>query len=139
MQTTQDELRELERRWIQGELEADTAALDAVATDDFKLVGPAGFVLGKQQWLERYGHGDLHTHSLRLDDAITRIYPTAAVIVGRRVQQADYRGRPANGEFRATHIAIRDGSQWRLAGIHLSPIGGAPPFPAPHPDKEDPR
>jgi ketosteroid isomerase-like protein len=130
MATTTDELRDLERRWTAGETEADVGALDALATDDFMLVGPAGFVLDKQQWLERYRQRDLVTHSLRFEDTMTRIWGDAAVTIGRHVQQAEYRGQPVNGEFRATHIAIHDGSQWRLAGMHLSPIGGPPPFAA---------
>jgi ketosteroid isomerase-like protein len=128
MQTTHDELRELERRWTEAEIQADVAALDALAADDFTLVGPAGFVLDKRQWLERYRQGDLVTRSLRLEDTMTRIWGNAAVSIGRHIQEAEYRGHPANGEFRATHIAIHDGSQWRLAGLHLSPIGGPPPF-----------
>jgi hypothetical protein len=139
MPTTHDELRELERRWTQAEIEADVAALDALATDDFTLVGPAGFVLDKQQWLERYRQRDLVTHSLRLEDTMTRIWGSAAVTIGRHIQQAEYRGHGANGEFRATHIAIHDGSQWRLAGQHLSPIGGPPPFAGRTADEEEAR
>ena len=54
--------------------------------------------------------------------------------LGRRwaavhAQRAAYRGRPNDGRFRATHIAVRDDGEWKLAGIHLSPIGvpAAPP------------
>ena len=57
MPAPHDEIRELERRWAQGELDADVAALDALATDDFTLVGPLGFVLDRQQWLDRYRRG----------------------------------------------------------------------------------
>jgi hypothetical protein len=59
---------------------------------------------------------------------------TNAIRIGRHVQEAEFQGRPVNGEFRATHIAVRDGERWRLAGIHLSPLGGPLPFA-----KEDPR
>jgi hypothetical protein len=45
----------------------------------------------------------------------------------RRWTQAEYRGRPVKGEFRVTRVAVRDGSGWRLAGLHLSPIGGPSP------------
>ena len=137
MPTTEEKLRELERRWTEAEIEADVSALDALATDDFTLVGPAGFVLDKQQWLERYRQGNLLTHSLSFEDTITRIWGNAAVTIGRHIQQAEYRGHPADGEFRATHIAIHDGSRWRLAGLHLSPIGGSPPFGERNADKED--
>jgi hypothetical protein len=139
MPTTHDELLELERRWTEAEIEADVAALGALATDDFALVGPAGFVLDKQQWLERYRQRDLLTRSLRLEDTMTRVWGNAAVTIGRHVQQAEYRGHAANGEFRATHIAISDGSRWRFAGMHLSPIGGPPPFAGRTADQEDVR
>jgi hypothetical protein len=137
MPTTHDELDVLERRLIEAEISSDAATLDQLATDDFTLVGPAGFVLDKHQWLERYRRRDLVTHSLRFEDAITRIYATAAVTVGRHIQRAEYQEHPANGEFRATHIAIHDGTQWRLAGLHLSPIGGPPPFAGPTPTEDD--
>jgi hypothetical protein len=137
MPTTHDELRVLERRLIEAEISSDAATLDQLATDDFTLVGPAGFVLDKQQWLDRYRQGDLVTHSLRFEDTITRIYTTAAVTVGRHIQRAEYREHPANAEFRATQIAIHDGTQWRLAGLHLSPIGGPPPFARSTPTEDD--
>jgi hypothetical protein len=79
MPTTHDELRTLQRRWTEAEIKADVAALDALATDDFTLVGPVGFILDKQQWLERYRQEDLVTHSLHFEDTMTRIWGSAAV------------------------------------------------------------
>ncbi len=122
-------IRALERRWADAEMRGDAAALDALSTDDFSLVGPAGFVLDKRQWLDRYRLGDLVTASLRFEDAQTRLYGDTAVTIGRHVQQAEYQGHPASGQFRASHIAVRDGHGWRLAGVLLSPIGGPPAPP----------
>jgi ketosteroid isomerase-like protein len=126
--TIQEQLRELERRWVAAEIAADINALDELATEGFRLVGPAGFVLDKHQWLERYRQGDLVTRSLSFEDAATRVHGDAAITIGRHVQQAEYQGRPTNGEFRSTHIAVCDGGRWLLAGLHLSPLGGPPPF-----------
>ena len=131
MAHTHDGLRELERHWTEAELKADVATLDELTTDDFTLVGPAGFVLDKQQWLERYRRHDLVTASLDFQETLTRVYANAAVTIRRHIQQAEYQGHPANGAFRATHIAVRDGTRWRLAGLQLSPIAGAPPLAAP--------
>jgi ketosteroid isomerase-like protein len=125
--STTDELRELDRAWVRAEIDADVPALAALATDDFVLVGPAGFALDKAAWLGRYAGGDLHTHTLSFQDPQTRIYSEAAVSVGRFVQRAEYRGRTVDGEFRATRIAVRDSSGWRVGGLHLSPIAAMPP------------
>src|SRR5262249_16619882 len=56
---TTTEILELGRRWAQAEQHADVETLDALAVADFELVGPLGFVLDKQQWLDRYRTGDL--------------------------------------------------------------------------------
>ena len=122
------ELAELDRDATRAEVDGDVATLDLLATDDFMLVGPVGFVLDKQQWLERYRGGSLRTTALAFEDAVTRIHGDCAIRIGRHVQEAEFQGRPVNGEFRATHIAVRDDARWRLAGVHLSPIGGPPPF-----------
>ena len=72
--------------------------------------------------------GDLVTRNLIWDDVHIRDYGDAAVAVGVHTQQASYRGTPADGRFRATHLAVRRDGRWLLAGIHLSRIGGPPPF-----------
>jgi hypothetical protein len=131
MPTTLEELAELDRTLTRAEIDGDLATLDALATADFTLVGPVGFVLDKRQWLERYRGGGLRTKALAFEDAITRVYGDAAIRVGRHVQRAEFQGRPVDGEFRATHIAVRQRDRWRLAGVHLSPIGGPPPFAPP--------
>jgi ketosteroid isomerase-like protein len=97
---TETAIRDLERRWAEAETRGDIAALDELSTDDFRLIGPAGFVLDKQQWLDRYRHGDMVTTSLRFEDAQTRLYGNTAVTIGRQVQEAAYQGHPANGQFR---------------------------------------
>jgi ketosteroid isomerase-like protein len=125
--STTTEILELGRRWAEAEQRADVDTLDALAVADFALVGPLGFVLDKQQWLDRYRTGDLTTSSLTWDDVTVRSYGDAAVAIGRHSQHASYRGQPSDGQFRATHIAVRAGDQWQLAGIQLSPIGAFQP------------
>ena len=137
--TPLQELADLDRTITRAEIAGDTDTLDALATDDFMLVGPVGFVLDKQQWLDRYRGGGLHTQALAFEDAVTRVHGDYAIRIGRHIQQAEFQGRPVNGEFRATHIAVRDGGRWRLAGVHLSPIGGPPPFARPSGAAEEQR
>lgn len=126
MTSTEDQIRELGRRVALAEERGDVAALDALTTADFTLVGPLGFVLDKTQWLDRYRSGTLVTHALTWDDVSVRDYGDTAVAVGRHTQRASYDGRPVDGPFRATQIAVRGDAGWLLAGLHLSPLAGAP-------------
>lgn len=116
-------IQELETRWARAEIAGDVTTLDALATDDFTLVGPFGFVLDKQQWLDRYRGGDLVTSELDWHDLQVRELGDTALVVGVHDQQAAYRGTPSNGQFRSTHVWVRTPDGWRLAGTQLSPIG----------------
>lgn len=127
--TTPQAILDLGRRWAAAEQQGDTGTLDRLATEDFTLIGPFGFILTKQQWLDRYREGDLVTSQLEWLDVTVRDYGDAAVAVGVHAQRAAYRGQGNDGRFRATHIAVRQEGEWKLAGIHMSPMG-APPQPA---------
>ena len=123
------EIVELGKRWVEAELAGDTAAMDSLAHNDFLLVGPLGFILDKAQWLERYSSGAFVTSALDWRDTTVRLFGDCAVVIGVHDQEAAYRGQPNNGQFRATHILIREDGDWTLVGMHLSPIATPPTAP----------
>lgn len=129
MTTTDEHVRDLGQRWVEAELGGDAAALDSLSTADFTLVGPLGFVLNKEQWLDRYRSGAFTTTSLSWDDVRVRTYGDVVVAVGVQTQEAEYQGNSSDGQFRVTQIAVRDGDGWRLAGLHLSPVMAPPGAP----------
>jgi ketosteroid isomerase-like protein len=133
---TADDVRGIGAAWVDAELAADVETLDALATDDFHLVGPFGFVLDKQQWLDRYRYGDFTTTTLTWHDVDVREYGDSAVTIGTQTQEAAYRGSPSNGDFRITHVFVRDGDRWKIAGMQLSPTTFTPP-PAAAPRGEE--
>jgi ketosteroid isomerase-like protein len=122
-----NQIHDLGERWTDAERRADVAALDGLAADDFQLVGPLGFVLDKRQWLGRYRSGAFVTHSLSWTDVAVRDYGDAAVAIGVLEQEAAFQGQPSNGRFRVTQVLVRDGEDWRIAGLHYSPIGAFTP------------
>ena len=130
--TTAAEIRSLGSAWVDAELAADVDTLDALATDDFRLVGPFGFVLDKQQWLDRYRSGDFATSVLTWHDVDVREYGDAVLTIATQAQEATYKGSPSNGEFRITHVFVRDADRWKIAGMQLSATKFVPP-PAPTP------
>jgi ketosteroid isomerase-like protein len=124
---TADDIRDIGATWVDAELAADVETLDALATDDFRLVGPYGFVLDKQQWLDRYRSGDFTTTTLTWHDVDVREYGDSVVTIGTQSQEAAYQGSPSNGDFRISHLFVRDGERWRIAGMHLSLTKITPP------------
>ncbi|HEY8284233.1 MAG TPA: nuclear transport factor 2 family protein [Chloroflexota bacterium] len=124
----EQEITRLADAWAGAELRGDIAFLERVLTDDFTGVGPLGFMLTKQEWLARHQSGDLKYLALNLDEVKVRAYNEAAILIGRQVQDAAYRGNSVKAQLRATLVLVYQQGQWRLASLHLSPIGQAPDF-----------
>lgn len=124
-------LLDLGRTWADAEVAKDLETLEAVAHPDLRLVGPLGFILDRQQWLDRYRSGQLDTTELIWDQVELRILGDTAISIGRQSQKVTFQGRPNDGDFRITHVFVRDRAArygWLIAGIQLSPImqPGAP-------------
>jgi len=118
-------ITEAQEAWRNAELHGDADALEHVLADDFRAVGPVGFVLDKAQWVERYRGGELRYERLALDDLEIRTHGDTAIAIARWTQQGAIGDRRVDGEFRVTQIFRRAGDDWRVEGVHLSPI--APP------------
>jgi hypothetical protein len=114
--------------WIVAELRGDIAFLERTLTDDFMAVGPLGFVLTKREWIGRHQSGNMTYKALALDEITVRIYDQAAVLIGREVQDAAYRGNSVKAQLRTTVVLVRRGGEWQLIGVHMSPIGAPPSF-----------
>ena len=131
LQMGHDQIMELVRRWADAEGRSDADALDALMTDDCMLVGPRGFVLDREQCLDRYRSGALRTEAFSWSDVSVREYGTAAVVVGIVTQRASHQGQDSSGRFRVTQIAARQAGRWLCAGLQFSSlIQETPPRPA---------
>jgi ketosteroid isomerase-like protein len=119
-------IQDLGRGWAAAELQSDVPTLRSMLTDDFVCVGPLGFLLTKEQYLQSRESGDLEHESFTWDDVSVRRYGEAAVAVGSQTQTSTYRGHDASGRFRVTQVWARQGDTWAIAGLHLSPIAQPP-------------
>lgn len=117
---------ELVEGWAAAEQGNDAEALDDLLADDFVGVGPLGFVLGRDQWLARFGNG-LENRSFAVEDAQVRDYGSAAVVVGVLAQETSFRGGDNSGRFRLTLVAVRPSDRWLLANAHIGMLQPAGP------------
>jgi ketosteroid isomerase-like protein len=127
MQTREIEaVRKADSQWAEAEATADVGALDRLLAADFAGVGLRGFVLTKEQWLDRYRSGDLRTGPIEQHEAALRLYGETAIVLARESQRNTYRGTAVDAEFRATRVFVKQEGAWRLASLQLSPVAQAP-------------
>jgi len=115
--------------WVATEASGDAAAIDKLLTDDFTGVGPLGFVLTRDEWLDRHASGALRYSALRLAEPWVRADGDHAIVVALQVGEATYRGHPAPGVLRATIVLRGTPDGWRVAHVHTSFVAGTPGAP----------
>jgi ketosteroid isomerase-like protein len=123
--TTTNDILDLVDRWAAAEQENDAGRLDGLLADDFVGVGPLGFVLTRQQWLERFGNG-LENRTFKVEDPQVHDHGGAAVVVGVDNQETSFRGGDNSGRFRLTLTVVRPADRWLVASVHIGPLQGPP-------------
>lgn len=123
--------------WADAERRSDAGRTAELLTEDFLGVGPVGFQLSKDAWLQRLSDGQLHYDALVLDEVTIREHPGSAMVVARLDVRGTARGNPLPTTRSSFHL-VRIGDDWRIASIHHSFIAGAPGSPVPAPRKQRP-
>jgi ketosteroid isomerase-like protein len=121
-----NELRKVMEDWTAAESRGDIASLEGALAEDFVGIGPRGFMLTKDQWLERHKSGKLRYQSIGLDEVQVRLHEDAAVVTGRQSAKGKYEDFDLRDQFRATLVFVKQQERWLLASLHLSPIAGPP-------------
>lgn len=116
--------------WADAERLCDAAMTDSLLTDDFLGIGPVGFQLPKNAWVQRLTDGQLDYEELSLDEVSIREYSASAIAVARVNTRGSARGNPLP-TTRTTFHLVRIDHDWRIAEIQHSFIAGTPGSPVP--------
>ena len=117
--------------WAAAERRNDPAALEDLLTDDFAALGPRGFQLDKEQWLQRFRAGGYLNTRLDWQDLQISDYGETAIVRGVQTSEGSYEGQKVGGQFRGTQVYVKQDGAWKLAAMQLSemaaPMAGSPP------------
>src|SRR3954471_6398366 len=108
------------RDWASAERKGDTAALDTLLAPDFAAIGPLGFTLTKNDWLERHSTAALSYDRFELDEVELRMYGDAAVALARQAGAGAYNGVAVPEALRMSVVLTRTTGTWQLALVHMS-------------------
>src|SRR5688500_8748439 len=96
------QLRRLAEDEASAELRGDAASRGSTLADVFIGIGPRGFMLTRDQWLERHESGKLRYRCIRWDEVQVRLYGDAVVVTGRQSAEEEYEDYDLKDQFRAT-------------------------------------
>ena len=127
----EEEVRKLERAWLDAYEQHDTKAMAAIVSDDFLITFADGSMQTKPQILAsirapRNPAGP--SFKFHTEDVRARVYGDAVVVLtGRVVTEFTRDGKAVREQNRYTDTYVRRQGRWQVVASHLSNV--APPRP----------
>lgn len=118
-----DDVIAVQYRFDEAELNADRATLEELIADDFRSIGPKGFVMDKREWIDRH---DLFRYlELQISELEVSRYGDAAIVRDVQTNHATYDDQEVRLSVRVSQTWVRNEGRWQLAGIQFSPMASA--------------
>jgi uncharacterized protein (TIGR02246 family) len=120
------QVRQLEREWLDAYEKRDSAAMQRIVADDFTIVFPDGASQTKADilaMLERGRTGGRPSPRFTTEDVQARAYGDTVILSGRVITHrkgAD--GTVERQESRYTDTYVRLGGRWQVVASHLSNV-----------------
>ena len=121
--TPDEELRDLERRRLRALVDADIELARSLHADDYELITPGGGNLGREEYLEGVGAGELHyvVFEPASEIRVRRNGPVAVLRYQARIEM-EMSDRVDRGRFWHTDMyELRDG-RWQAVWSHATRI-----------------
>lgn len=121
----EQEVRKLEREWLDAYEQRDVAAMNRIVADDFTITFPNGGMQNKSQIVAgltapvREGQPGYKFHT---EDVESRAYGGTVILIGRVVTQSTQEGKTVREESRYTDTYVKRRGRWQVVASHLSNV-----------------
>ena len=113
---------DLQHRWVEALVKADTAALDTILLDSYVDTDESGCRFDKPGVLAALGSGDLKLASITLLETHVHRYGNSAVLTGVSAQTGAFQGQPIAPKILFTAILILQNGHWRAVAAHRTAV-----------------
>ena len=118
------EVRKLERAWLDAYEQHDTKAMSQIVADDFVITFPDGTKQTKSQILDSIKRPRNPANPLKFytEDVQSRLYGDTVILTGRVVTEYQRGGKPVKEQSLYTDTYVRLDGRWQVVASHLSNI-----------------
>lgn len=121
----EEEVRRLEREWLDAYEQHDRGAMDRIVADDFTITFPNGAMQTKPQLMKmvksprRPGQPRMRFYT---EDVRSRAYGGTVILTGRVVTEYEREGKAVREQSRYTDTYVRRDGRWQVVASHLSNV-----------------
>ena len=121
----EEEVRKLERQWLDAYEQNNPEAMDRIVADDFTITFPNGAIQTKPQIMtmikspRRAGQPRMRFFT---EDVQSRAYGDTVILMGRVITEYEREGKTVKEQSRYTDTYVQRKGRWQVVASHLSNI-----------------
>jgi len=121
----EEEVRKLERQWLDAYEQHNPEAMDRIVADDFTITFPNGAIQTKPQLIamvkspRRAGQPKM---KFSTEDVQSRTYGDTVILIGRVITEYERDGKTVKEQSRYTDTYVQRKGQWQVVASHLSNV-----------------
>ena len=115
----EEEVRKVERLWLDAYEKRDADAMNAIVADDFTITFNDGEVMTKSQVVESLKKS-VTTSTFLTEDVRSRVYGDTVVLIGTVISEWKQDGKPMTHRSRYTDTYVKRKGKWQVVASHLS-------------------
>jgi hypothetical protein len=120
--TVADQLAEAHQAVLDGLVAGDREALSRLVADDCRIVGPKGYLIGKEEWIDAHHSGVYEQVLLQVEHTELTVRDDLAVRCDLQRSECLFQGETITGLFRVLNVWARDDDAWQLVGIQYTAV-----------------
>lgn len=121
MDQAEQEIREMQQRWMEAASRKDEPVLEAILADEYVLISARLGFVDRNGWLAMGPDYDIEEFEYLESDI--NVYGDTAISNSRYWQKATINGKDLSVEFYLTDVWVKRGESWQVVTRHSSIAG----------------
>jgi uncharacterized protein (TIGR02246 family) len=121
----EQEVRKLERAWLDAYEQRDVKAMEAIVADDFTITFADGSVQTKTQVVNSIKsprNPNSPSFKFYTEDVQARVYGDTVILIGRVITEYQRDGKTVKEQNRYTDTYVKRNGRWQVVASHLSNV-----------------
>ena len=126
----EEDVRKLERAWLDAYEQRDAVAMDRIVADDFTITFGDGSVQTKSQIIAQLKAPRKSTqpaYKFFTEEVQSRAYGETVILIGRVITEYQREGQTVRERARYTDTYVKRNGRWQVVASHLSNIAEGKP------------
>ena len=116
----EQDVRKLERAWLDAYEKKDVEAMNAIVADDFTITFPGGGMQTKSEIIESLKRPGGSSSKFVTEGVQSRAYGDTVILIGIVVSEWKQGDKPMSDRSRYTDTYVKRNGRWQVVASHLS-------------------